>query len=53
MINERTEEMLKMRQEGKSHAEIAEKHGISKQRVVELLRPFKLSKRYILEEPET
>ena len=51
-MKERTKEMLQMRLDGKSCAEIGKHFNVSQQRVVELLRDFKLSKRYILEGSE-
>ena len=44
----REEEMLKMRLNGKSYAEIGETYGITKQRVYQILKPFSVSRRYVL-----
>jgi len=47
----REDEMLKMRLNGKSYAEIGEAYGITKQRVYQILKPFSVSRRYVIDKP--
>lgn len=51
-VLERTEDMLNLRLEGKSHTEIGRVYGITRQRVQQILKRHPVSRKYVLNGPE-
>lgn len=45
--------MLRMRMEGKSHEEIGKHFGITRQRVQQLLKPYPVSRKYVVDGDES
>lgn len=50
---DRKQEMLTMRLEGKTYAEIGEKFGVTKQAVYDALKSIKISKKYVVDDDGT
>jgi len=48
VMDDRTQEMIRMRLDGKSPAKIAKHFGISRQRVDQILAPYPIRRKYVL-----